>query len=298
MSSRSGCAARGWWTRWPSSSSAGCWTIPGASSPTRTPPSASPALAARLTKIGAERVFVLHWRGDDPADSIFLSQRDVRELQFAKASIATGWRSCCPSWGWRPSDITQVLLAGQLRGLPDAAERRADRARAHAGAAAHRLGRQRRRRGRQDRRPVAARTGRGRVDPARGRVRRALGARGLQRPASSTSWPFRDDRRPLSSPAGRSPSTCARSARRRGWDVDVVPSTRCCTTAPSRSPRPWLRLARARYDAVALAYADCGTDGALDALGLPRLAGSSCYDVFAGGRSSRPCWPRSPAPTS
>ena len=34
---------------------------------------------------------MLHWRGEDPADAVFLSQRDVRELQFAKASIATGW---------------------------------------------------------------------------------------------------------------------------------------------------------------------------------------------------------------
>ena len=56
------------------------------------PRSAGPALSERLTKIGEERVFVLHWRGEDPAESVFLSQRDVRELQFAKASIATGWR--------------------------------------------------------------------------------------------------------------------------------------------------------------------------------------------------------------
>jgi uncharacterized 2Fe-2S/4Fe-4S cluster protein (DUF4445 family) len=74
----------------------------------------SPALATRLTKIGAERVFVLHWRGDDPADSIFLSQRDVRELQFAKASIATGWEILMSELGVEASDITQVLLAGSF----------------------------------------------------------------------------------------------------------------------------------------------------------------------------------------
>ena len=51
----------------------------------------SPGLAQRLTKIGEERVFVLHWRGARSGRSVFLSQRDVRELQFAKASIATGW---------------------------------------------------------------------------------------------------------------------------------------------------------------------------------------------------------------
>src|SRR5919206_185601 len=53
---------------------------------------AHPALAERLTKVGEERVFVLHPRGDDPANAVYLSQRDVRELQFAKASIATGWQ--------------------------------------------------------------------------------------------------------------------------------------------------------------------------------------------------------------
>ena len=42
----------------------------------------------------------------------------------------------------------------------------------------------------------------------------------------------------------------------------------------------------AQYDAVAVAYADCGTYGALDAvcaeLGLRRLPGLHCYDLFAG----------------
>jgi uncharacterized 2Fe-2S/4Fe-4S cluster protein (DUF4445 family) len=73
-----------------------------------------PALAPRLTKIGEERVFVLHWRGDDPADSVFLSQRDVRELQFAKGSIATGWEILVRELGVEVGDITQVLLAGSF----------------------------------------------------------------------------------------------------------------------------------------------------------------------------------------
>ena len=52
----------------------------------------APALADRLTYIGEERVFVLHReRPDtDPAECVVLSQRDVRELQFAKAAISTG----------------------------------------------------------------------------------------------------------------------------------------------------------------------------------------------------------------
>jgi uncharacterized 2Fe-2S/4Fe-4S cluster protein (DUF4445 family) len=72
------------------------------------------ALAARLTLIGKERVFVLHWRGTDPAESIYLSQRDIRELQFAKASIATGWQILLGELGAEATDITQVLLAGSF----------------------------------------------------------------------------------------------------------------------------------------------------------------------------------------
>jgi uncharacterized 2Fe-2S/4Fe-4S cluster protein (DUF4445 family) len=73
-----------------------------------------PGLAGRLTKIGEERVFVMHWRGEDPANSVFLSQRDVRELQFAKASIATGWHILLGELGLEPGDVTQVLLAGSF----------------------------------------------------------------------------------------------------------------------------------------------------------------------------------------
>jgi uncharacterized 2Fe-2S/4Fe-4S cluster protein (DUF4445 family) len=74
----------------------------------------SPALAPRLTKIGEERVFVLHWRGEDPAESIYLTQRDIRELQFAKASIATGWKILFGELGMEPEDVSQVLLAGSF----------------------------------------------------------------------------------------------------------------------------------------------------------------------------------------
>jgi uncharacterized 2Fe-2S/4Fe-4S cluster protein (DUF4445 family) len=73
-----------------------------------------PGLCERLTKIGDERVFVLHWRGDDPAASVYLSQRDVRELQFAKGSIATGWHILLREMGVEAADISQVLLAGSF----------------------------------------------------------------------------------------------------------------------------------------------------------------------------------------
>ena len=57
---------------------------------------------------------MLHWRADDPAESVYLSQRDVRELQFAKASIATGWNILVRDLGVEPADIQQVLLAGSF----------------------------------------------------------------------------------------------------------------------------------------------------------------------------------------
>jgi uncharacterized 2Fe-2S/4Fe-4S cluster protein (DUF4445 family) len=76
----------------------------------------APGLAGRLTRLGEERVFVLHWLGSpgDVARSIYLSQRDVRELQFAKAAIATGWRILLEEAGLAPGDIQQVLLAGSF----------------------------------------------------------------------------------------------------------------------------------------------------------------------------------------
>ena len=76
----------------------------------------TPGLAPRLTKLGQERVFVLHWLGEpgDVGRSIYLSQRDVRELQFAKAAIATGWNILLEEAGLQPADIRQVLLAGSF----------------------------------------------------------------------------------------------------------------------------------------------------------------------------------------
>jgi uncharacterized 2Fe-2S/4Fe-4S cluster protein (DUF4445 family) len=74
----------------------------------------APQLSQRLTKVGEERVFVMHWRGEDPANAVYLSQRDVRELQFAKASIATGWQILLTELGVEASEISQVLLAGSF----------------------------------------------------------------------------------------------------------------------------------------------------------------------------------------
>jgi len=61
----------------------------------------------RFAKIGEENVFYL-------TDDVYLSQRDVRELQFAKASIATGWTILCRELGIDPSEVSQVLLGGSF----------------------------------------------------------------------------------------------------------------------------------------------------------------------------------------
>ncbi|HEX4471799.1 MAG TPA: ASKHA domain-containing protein [Nocardioides sp.] len=76
----------------------------------------APGLADRLTLIGQERVFVLHReRADsDPADGVVLTQRDVRELQFAKAAISTGWTLLMEELGLEHGDLQQVLLAGSF----------------------------------------------------------------------------------------------------------------------------------------------------------------------------------------
>jgi uncharacterized 2Fe-2S/4Fe-4S cluster protein (DUF4445 family) len=76
----------------------------------------APSLADRLTKIGEERVFVLDRTSpdDEPADGVYLSQRDVRELQFAKAAISTGWTLLLEQLGLEHGDVQQVLLAGSF----------------------------------------------------------------------------------------------------------------------------------------------------------------------------------------
>lgn len=77
--------------------------------------SIAPSLADRLLTRQGERVFVLTWgQQPDASDAIFLSQRDVRELQFAKAAIATGWALLVEEFGVKESDIQQVLLAGSF----------------------------------------------------------------------------------------------------------------------------------------------------------------------------------------
>ena len=83
-------------------------------------------------------------------------------------------------------------------------------------------------------------------------------------------------------------------AARRGWPVDVHPLPPLLHNRPERiaaAVEQKVRDLRPRYGRVAVAYADCGTYGALDdvcaRLGVPRLPGSDCYEVFTGAARLR-----------
>jgi hypothetical protein len=78
-------------------------------------------------------------------------------------------------------------------------------------------------------------------------------------------------------------------AGRRGWDVQVHNLPSMLHNSPREITPAAERLAVTLQEAglrVVLAYADCGTYGELDKLcdrlGLSRLPGLHCYDVFAG----------------
>ena len=77
-------------------------------------------------------------------------------------------------------------------------------------------------------------------------------------------------------------------ARRRGWDVEVHPLPPELHNRPERiapAVADLLDDLSGRYDRMAVAYADCGSYGALDRVlaerGVARLDGDHCYDVFA-----------------
>jgi hypothetical protein len=76
---------------------------------------------------------------------------------------------------------------------------------------------------------------------------------------------------------------------RKGWPVDVHPLPPLLHNRPERIAGEVRRTAAAllpSYQRVVVGYADCGTYGALDEvcreLGLSRLEGLHCYDLYAG----------------
>jgi hypothetical protein len=67
-------------------------------------------------------------------------------------------------------------------------------------------------------------------------------------------------------------------ARRRGWDINVVPVDALLHNRPDQIPAAVAAAAQGR-EVIAVAYGDCGTHGALDT--YPRLHGDNCYDILA-----------------
>lgn len=83
-------------------------------------------------------------------------------------------------------------------------------------------------------------------------------------------------------------------AQRRGWDITIHPLPPLLHNAPKEIAPAVERMVeqlKGSSQRIAVAYADCGTYGALDAVierhGIGRLAGQHCYDVFAGADEVR-----------
>ena len=70
----------------------------------------SPAIAARLREQSAEPAFILAETAD--GGTVFLTQRDIREVQLAKGAIRTGIKMLQKKLGLEDADIQRILLAG------------------------------------------------------------------------------------------------------------------------------------------------------------------------------------------
>ncbi len=213
----------------------------------------------------------------DEHNNVFLSQRDVRELQFAKASISTGWGILLRDLGVEPDEISQILLAGSFGAylkplsavriglVPALALPRIISAGNVAGEGAK----------------IAALSLRERAEAEsivrEVRVRRAVRAAGLQRSVHRQARVSRMSTAVIS--CGALAFDVKSIARRRGWDVEVVPVPALLHSRPERIAPAVAELQR-EYDTVLVAYGDCGTYGALDELGVRRLRGDDCYEMF------------------
>jgi len=78
-------------------------------------------------------------------------------------------------------------------------------------------------------------------------------------------------------------------AQQQNWSIDIYPLPPLLHNRPERIAAEVdaaIDELEPRYEHIAIAYADCGTYGALDELcarrGLHRLAGAHCYDLYAG----------------
>jgi len=80
-------------------------------------------LASRLVSVAGVRAFVLATGQETGGRPVLFTQKDVRQLQFAKGSIASGIKVLMKVMGVGPEDVHEVLLAGAFGSYihPDAA---------------------------------------------------------------------------------------------------------------------------------------------------------------------------------
>jgi len=86
-----------------------------------------------------------------------------------------------------------------------------------------------------------------------------------------------------------------------GRDVDIHPLPPLLHNRPERIAPEVERLIgelRDDYDEIVIGYADCGSYGAIDELcerlGVRRLAGQHCYDIYAGADEMAAMWADQP----
>src|SRR5919112_185109 len=108
-------------------------------------------------------------------------------------------------------------------------------------------------------------------------------------PTSTTSSSTSSPSRTALIACGAIAQPCLEVVARHDWPVDVHPLPPLLHSQPHLIADEVRRLAtelRSSYSSVVMGYADCGTYGALDSvcdeLGLARLPGLHCYDVYAG----------------
>jgi uncharacterized 2Fe-2S/4Fe-4S cluster protein (DUF4445 family) len=70
------------------------------------------AIVSRIIKTNEQLSFVLHKAGDEKERDVILTQRDIRQLQLAKAAILAGIKILMQKLDAADADIEQIFLAG------------------------------------------------------------------------------------------------------------------------------------------------------------------------------------------
>ena len=71
-------------------------------------------VAARIVQNGNQRTFIVATAEETGGRPVFLTQRDIRELQYAKGAMASGIRILQRTMGVADGEIEQVMLAGSF----------------------------------------------------------------------------------------------------------------------------------------------------------------------------------------